>query len=170
MCFEKRVSNFFRLKNQEDWLKHANLRSVATRIIILPLLILAIWSRVWIGWYSVIFLALLVLWSLINPTFFSKYTEVNNWWSKSVLGEYFWANREKIPAPSCHVPVIRILTFLQFAGGVILLVGLYQLDVWLTGIGTIVIYFSKMWFLDRMVWVYEEMRNHPEYKDIQEIN
>jgi len=47
MNIEKQISNLFGLRRQEDWLKHANPWSLVTRFIILPFLILAIWSRVY---------------------------------------------------------------------------------------------------------------------------
>ena len=32
-------------------------------------------------------------------------------------------------------------------------------------LGVVIVYFSKLWFLDRMVWLYEEMKDkEPEYK------
>ncbi|MFW5697755.1 MAG: DUF6653 family protein [Fimbriimonadaceae bacterium] len=31
------------------------------------------------------------------------------------------------------------------------------LQIWPTVLGTVVVYLGKMWFLDRMVWLYEEM-------------
>ena len=164
MNIEKRIANHFGLRTQEDWLKHANPWSVATRFVILPLLILAIWSRIWIGWYSLVFVLLLVVWSLVNPTLFPRCTKIDNWWSKSVLGEYFWSNRDNIPVPEHHYKVIKVLTFLQTVGGIVLTVGLYKLDILLTVIGTVSIYISKLWFLSRMVWIYEDMKSHIEYR------
>jgi len=162
---EKSIADSFRLRTPEDWLKHANPWSLATRIVILPLLILAIWSRIWIGWYSLIFVILIVIWSIINPVIFPKNPKIDNWWSKSVIGEYFWANREDIPISKHHHRIIKILTILQSLGGIILIIGLYKLDIYLTLVGSIIIYFSKLWFLDRMVWIYEEMKEHPKYRE-----
>ncbi len=88
-----------KIKKPEKWLKHANPWSLITRF-----LILAVWSRVWLGWYSLIPIILLIIWTLVNPVIFP--------------------------------------------------------------IGTIFIYLAKMWFLNRMVWVYMEMKHHPEYRQI----
>src|SRR4029453_10046537 len=46
---ERRVASLFGLKG-DSWMRHANPWSVWTRFAVLPLLILAIWSRDWIGW------------------------------------------------------------------------------------------------------------------------
>lgn len=45
---EKRLSKFFGL-NEKTWLNHANSRSVYSRFFIPLLLVIAIWSRKWIG-------------------------------------------------------------------------------------------------------------------------
>ena len=52
------------------WARHANPWSVWTRVPILPLLALAIWSRVWIGAWCWLPLALLIAWILWNPRAF----------------------------------------------------------------------------------------------------
>ncbi|AIY89355.1 Cytochrome c biogenesis factor [Geoglobus acetivorans] len=160
MSMERAIAKRFGLESPEDWMRHANPRSVITRFTTLPLLVLAVWSRVWLGWYSLIFVGVVVAWSMINPTLFAKQTKIDSWWSKCVAGEYFWANRDKFPVADYHYGVIRVLTFLQAAGGVFLIVGMYLLDVWMTIAGVVWVYLSKMWFLDRMVWIYEEMKDH----------
>ena len=52
---------------------------------------------------------------------------------------------------------VFILTILQSIGGILLIISLWKLEINLTIIGTLTIYLSKMWFLDRMVWIYEDM-------------
>ena len=156
MTLEKRISRIFNLDG-DNWLKHANPWSVWTRFATLPLLIVAIWSRVWLGWYSLIPIALIVLWLVINPTLFRKPSNFDNWAAQCVLGERLWTERQARPVPGHHAPMIRILTALQVIGGILLLVGLWRYDVWLTLLGTVIVYFAKMWFLDRMVWIYREM-------------
>jgi hypothetical protein len=39
------------------------------------------------------------------------------------------------------------------------------LAIWPTLLGATVVYLSKLWFIDRMVWLYEDMKNvEPEYR------
>lgn len=38
------------------------------------------------------------------------------------------------------------------------MIGLWKLEIYLTIIGTVTVYMAKMWFLDRMVWVFEDMK------------
>lgn len=161
MTLEKKIAKAFNLQG-ENWLKHANPWSIWTRFATLPFLILAIWSRVWIGWYSLIPILILILWLVINPTLFKKPENLDNWGSKSVLGEKYWSERKQNPVPKHHYTLVLILTVLQTLTGIILMVGLWKLDISLTIMGTISVYLSKMWFLDRMVWIYEDMQTISE--------
>ena len=43
--------------------------------------------------------------------------------------------------------------------------GVTVLAVWPTLLGCALVYLAKLWFLDRMVWLYEDMREAtPEYR------
>ncbi|MCA9374396.1 hypothetical protein KC725_04520 [Candidatus Peregrinibacteria bacterium] len=165
MTLEEKISSAFGL-NDETWLKHANPISVWTRFPILGLLAITIWSRAWIGIYCLVPLAVLILWTAINPKFFTKPESTKNWASKSVLGEKVWTNRKKVPVPSHHKTAINILTLLQALGVIITGFGLYYFDFWQTMTGIFCVYFAKMWFLDRMVWIFEDMKQHDEYKSL----
>ncbi len=159
MSFEKQIAQIFNLKG-DNWLKHANPLSVWTRFATLPFLVLAVWSRVWIGWYCLIPIAILIIWLIINPTLFKKPENFDNWASKSVMGEKYWSERKENKVPKHHNTPILILTILQTIGGIILIIGLWKLEINLTVFGTIIVYLAKMWFLDRMVWVYEDMQKN----------
>jgi len=157
MTLEKRIAKTFNLTG-DSWLKHANPWSIWTRFATLPFLVLAIWSRVWIGWYSLIPITVLVIWLIINPTLFKKPKSLDNWGSKSVLGEKYWAERKTNPVPLHHHSLITVLTLLQTIGGITLMVGLWKLNLSLTIVGSVLVYMAKMWFLDRMVWIFEDMQ------------
>lgn len=165
MTLEKKIGKFFGL-NDDEWLKHANPISVWTRFIILPFLVVSIWSRIWIAWYALIPIAAILFWTYINPKFFKEPKSTNNWGSKAVLGEKIWANRDEIKIPRNHKVIITILTLLQVVGSLFLFVGLYELLFCPTLVGIIIIYLAKMWFLDRMVWIFEDMTGHTEYKKL----
>lgn len=156
MTLEKKIAKTFNLGG-DNWMKHANPWSVWTRFSTLPFLILAIWSRIWFGWYSIIPISILVFWLIINPTLFKRPNNFDNWASKAVFGEKYWSERKQKPVPKKHEIPIMILTILQTIGGLVLVIGLWKLDLSFTINGTIIIYLSKMWFLDRMVWIYEDM-------------
>jgi hypothetical protein len=165
MTSEEKISGIFGLKN-ENWKKHANPASVWTRFIILPFFALAVWSRVWIGWYSLIPLGAIIIWTFINPLFFSEQKSIDSWASKSVIGEMMWAKRNKINVPKHHESIIKMLYIIQASGLIPLVIGLAYLNLSSAIIGIILIYLGKMWFLDRMVWVYEEMKSNNHYKKI----
>ena len=158
MSTEKKIAKVFNLEG-DNWLKHANPWSIWTRFATLPFIVLAIWSRVWIGWYCLIPIVLLVVWLKFNPILFKKPKKFDSWGSKSVLGEKYWAERKSTPISNHHKIMITILTFLQMVGVLVMSFGLWKLNISLTIIGTVIVYFAKMWFLDRMVWIYEGMEN-----------
>lgn len=70
--------------------------------------------------------------------------------------------RGDIPIPQHHLRLISILNVLQTLSVIILAIGLWKLNLYLTIYGMTTIYLSKMWFLDRMVWLYEDTENQTE--------
>ncbi len=156
MNAEKRIAQLFGLQS-ENWNRHANPWSFWTRFATLPFLILAIWSRVWFGWVSLVFIVILLIWLWINPVLFKKQKNIDSWASRAVSGEKYWTERKDNPVPGHHHTAIMVLTLLQSIGGILLGIGLLKLTLHFVVLGTITIYFSKMWFLDRMVWIFEDM-------------
>lgn len=156
MAIEHKIAKVFQLEG-DSWLRHANPWSIGSRFATLPFLILAVWSRVWIGWYSLIPIVLLIIWLLINPTLFKKPKRFDGWAAKAVLGERFWTERSKRPIPKHHIAVVYILTVFQVIGTITLFIGLYYLEIYHTIAGAFLIYTFKIWFLDRMVWIYQDM-------------
>jgi len=143
--------------DDEGWLKHTNPWSVWTRFATLPFIVLAIWSRVWLGWYALVPFGILVVWILINPTFFRVPDTFDNWAAKAVLGERLWTRAKDRPVPAHHKLAVQILNGLQTVSGLVLAYGLWRLDLAFTVAGTGFVYLTKMWFLDRMVWIYHDM-------------
>lgn len=164
MTAEQKIAKFFQMTD-EVWARHANPWSVWTRYSVLPLIIVSIWSRVWISWWCLMPIFLSIIWTWINPRIFPKPTSTNNWASKAVLGERVWLNREKIEVPKHHYPVIRITNLISLAGLPFCIWGLIQFNIWSTILGVILVILAKTWFLDRMVWLYAEMKDAtPEYR------
>jgi len=153
----KKTTEFFGLNN-ETWLQHSNPWSVWTRLFILPLLALAVWSHIWIGIYNLIPIGLLVLWTWINPRFFGKPKSTKHWSSKAVFGERVWLRKKEHNIPKHHIHAARILNIITGAGLPFLVYGLYKLNLWSVILGLVLVILGKMWFLDRMVWLYEDMK------------
>jgi hypothetical protein len=74
-----------------------------------------------------------------------------------VLGERLWLNRRNVPIPSHHRIAPNVLSGIGALGLVPLVYGLWRLDLCATLIGTILVYAGKLWFIDRMVWLYRDM-------------
>lgn len=141
------------------WGRHANPWSVWSRVIILPLLTLAIWSRVWIGWWAILPIILLMVWIWINPRVFKRPKSTDNWSSKAVLGERVWLKRQSTPIPKHHDRAARILSYIPMAGLVPYVHGLIVQSPWEATVGLVLIVIGKLWFLDRMVWLYDDMKD-----------
>jgi hypothetical protein len=147
------------------WERHANPLSVWTRYSVLPILVIAFWSRIWLGWWCIICVAVAMAWVWINPRLFQKPKSTDNWASKAVLGERVWLNRKKVPVPKYHRTLPNILSIIASIGMVLCIYGVVKLQVWPTVFGIALAYLGKSWFLDRMVWLYEDMKEtQPEYK------
>ena len=154
----QKIADFFHMTD-EVWARHANPWSVWTRYVSLPLLILAIWSRIWLGWIAIIPVLVVLIWIWLNPRIFPKPQSTKNWTSKAVLGERVWLNREQVPIPEHHNPVILFTNIVNFIGFFICLWGLVNLKIYPTLLGLSWVILGKTWFLDRMVWLYEEMKD-----------
>ncbi|MGS4947795.1 DUF6653 family protein [Meridianimarinicoccus sp. RP-17] len=94
----------------EAWARHAHPVSVWTRVLFgLPLLILAGWSRVWIGpwWTAALAAAVFFIW--INPLMTPVPRSTDNWRSKSTIGERLWLRMNRDEVPRRHRTVPRVL-------------------------------------------------------------
>jgi len=164
MNFEQRLA---RLLHMDDatWARHANPWSVFTRATVFPVLILAIWSRVWLGGWSLGLVAIAIAWTWLNPRLFSRPQSTRNWASKSVLGERVWLNRSVVPVPDHHRRFPTLLNAIAAIGTLFILWGVIALAIWPTVLGLALTYLGKFWFLDRMVWLYTDMQDaDPAYR------
>jgi len=149
----------------EIWARHANPWSGWTRVPVLPVLALAVWSRAWFGWASLAILAVLLVWIWINPRVFPKPKSTDNWMSRGVLGERVWLNRKAVPIPAHHARWAILLSVVSGIGIFPLAWGLWQFEIWPVLLGLTLSMGGKLWFLDRMVWLYADMaEQHPEYR------
>ncbi len=142
--------------NEETWERHANPWSVYTRIPGLALLTLAIWSRAFLGWWSLVPMTLVLAWIWINPRAFPPPRNTRNWASEATFGERIWLRRKEQPIPSEHQRAAAILTFVAGLGIPFLVWGIWTFALWPTAFGLLVTYTGKLWFLDRMVWLYRD--------------
>lgn len=164
---ERRVAKLFGLEG-EHWARHANPISVWTRFAVLPLLAVAVWSRVWIGWWSVLAVALTVVFMVVNPLLFPPPRSTRNWASKGVFGERIWTDRDhvRLPARFADSRVPSVTYGVQVVGLAMLTWGLVELDLVATVAGVVIVQTAKAWFIDRMVLLYDDMAaREPAYAE-----
>ena len=90
-----RVARTFGMTD-EAWRRHANPWSVWTRFAAIPLMLLAVWSRTWIGWWSLLAVGVVVVWLFVNPRAFPPVREPRSWAARGVYGERAWVQNRAI--------------------------------------------------------------------------
>lgn len=165
MTLERKIAKLFNLTD-ENWMKHANPISVWSRYSVLPFILFSFWSRIWIGWWCLVPMVLSLLWLFFNPILFNKPKSTRNWASKAVLGERVYLNRDKIAIPQHHItPLINLLNIISSTGLILAIWSVIYYSIWGAVFGVTLTYIGKSWFLDRMVWLYEDMKDdNAEYK------
>lgn len=142
--------------DDETWARHSNPLSGWSRVSCLPLLALAIWSRVWFGWHALWFVGLVFIWIWLNPRLFKPPETQDAWMTQGVLGERIWLSRASQPIPLHHEKVSRLLNIASGLSVLVLGFGLWKLDLGFTLAGLLTSMGAKLWFLDRMVWLKRE--------------
>lgn len=142
--------------DKKTWKRHANPLSGWSRITKLPLLCVAIWSRVWLGLWSMVPVTVVLIWTWANPRLFSPPKDNAAWMTRAVLGERLsLANLERQVA-NHHKKVARLLAIASGLGCVLIAVALWMLCLEALISGLILAMGAKLWFLDRMVWLFED--------------
>jgi hypothetical protein len=140
--------------NDEMWKRHANPWSVWTRFAAIPAFILAVWSRIWLGWWSLIPISVVIGWLYLNVFIFSPIAIPRSWASKGIYGEKLWlSKRTKIPKH--YADVQRWLIILGIVGMLMVVWGLFQLHAWISLLGAVVLIFAQLWRIDRFSTLYE---------------
>ena len=57
----------------------------------------------------------------------------------------------------------NILNIVSGIGFLFVVLGTYRLEIWPLLFGGALQFCGKLWFVDRMVWLYEDMKHLPEY-------
>jgi hypothetical protein len=156
---EHRVAKLFGLEG-EGWMRHSNPISVWTRFAVLPLLTLSVWSRDWIGWWCLVPVALSLIFMVVNPLLFPVPRSTRNWASKGVFGERIWAERNRVTLPdqfaTSRVPTVA--PAFQLVGVAVLGWGLVDLDPLVTVAGMLIVQVAKIWYIDRMALLFDDMK------------
>ena len=149
------------------WRRHASPWSVWTRVVTgLPVLLGSIWSVGVVGWQGLLLVAVAACWLWLNPRIFPIPQNTNNWASKVTFGERIWLNRRTVPIPVHHARWTMTLAIFAGIGFIVAVLGATYNDLLFTLCGGISSWFGKMWFCDRMVWLYADMQHaRPESSD-----
>lgn len=137
------------------WARHANPWSGATRFTVLPLVALAVWSRVRIGGWALVAVAAALTWAWWSPRAFAPVRDARPWMTRAVLGErVFLSNRDAVP--SGHRRAALLLAAASVPGILLMAGGLWAL--WWEGavFGVVLAMLPKAWFCDRMVWLHDD--------------
>ncbi|MAZ15645.1 MAG: hypothetical protein CL535_04855 [Ahrensia sp.] len=144
--------------DETTWDRHANPWSVYTRVPLMMVLAFAIWSRVWIGWWALLPVGLAIVWTFLNPRAFPPPASIDNWASKVTLGERLWLNRRARPIPRHHASWALGLSTASAVALLPMVYGLAVLEPFSAFLGALLASVLKLWFCDRMVWLYDDMQ------------
>jgi len=147
------VGKAFRM-DDEAWRRHANPWSVWTRFAAIPAMLLAIWSRVWIGWWCLLPIAVVIVWLIINPRAFPPVDSPRGWTERGIYGERTWLQHRDVVPPD-HRAVLRLLVAAGSVGFALIIWGLVALLVWPTVFGATLVVGAQLWRIDRFGWLWE---------------
>jgi hypothetical protein len=74
-----------------------------------------------------------------------------------VLGEIYWGNRKEVPVPPRHRVAPQVLAALSAAGVPFIARGLAVRNGWMVLFGLAVQEAGKIWFIDRMAILYDDV-------------
>ena len=156
MTIERRIANLAGLNN-EAWDKHSSGLSVWTRFSGPVLLITALWSRLWLGWWALLALGLVIVWIALNPHIFPRAKDRSGYTVRGAWGERIWMHRDVLEVPAKHKGLPHFLSVVNSLGFAAALYGAVLYDPWTAALGLSTHYLGKAWFIDRMVWLTDDM-------------
>lgn len=139
--------------DDESWRRHANPWSVWTRFAAIPVGVAAGWSRVWVGWWFLVPLALVVMWLFLNTRVFAAVAD-EGWAARGIFGERLWLEHPE-SMPATHRLVLRLLMVAGLLGGVVMIYGVVVLSVWPAASGMAILIMGQVWRIDRMGLLYD---------------
>jgi len=151
------------------WRKYTTPCSIWIRFLILPMLIISMWSRVWIEHWSLALILLTFIWIWFNPRILPKQKSKNLWAMQAILGERIWLNRHRQLIPEQHFFVITALQIMVIISFLTCIAGIVILNLSLTFFGLTITYICMCWFLDRMVWLYKDDKLQREKNKIKTL-
>ncbi|MCP2245841.1 DUF6653 family protein [Lentzea aerocolonigenes] len=149
------VARAFRM-DDEAWRRHANPWSVWTRFAAIPAMLLAIWSRTWIGAWCLVPIFVVVVWLWLNVKVFPPVSAPRSWTERGIYGERAWLEK-RVAIPPDHRAVLRLLVAAGSVGFALIIWGLVALQVWPTVFGATLVVGAQLWRIDRFGWLWERV-------------
>ena len=85
-----------------------------------------------------------------------------------MLGERAFMQERKDPTndlPAHHFIEANITTAIAGNGSIILIYGLAVLQIWPTLLGGAIAFVGKIWHVDHMVWLFDDMKEQVPFRD-----
>jgi hypothetical protein len=162
--FFQSTAALFRM-DEAAWERHANPWSVWTRIATWPFVMLVLWSFHWWGAWSLLPLAVLAGWLWLNPRAFPPPASTKTWAARAVMGERVYILNDLHPIPVYHRNAATLLSVGSAVGALLMGAGLLAAEPTAYLVGGLAVFLCKLWFIDRMVWLYDDMsRDVPAYR------
>jgi hypothetical protein len=133
--------------SERTWSRHSNPWSGWTRAATFPFLFVPPWTRRW--WL----IAPLAGWLWLNPRLFEPPSDDHAWMTRGVLGEKLWTEE----GPRLGLPML-----LAVVSGTVDAVALgqaYRRRPWPLATFALAGWVLKLWFIDRMVVLYDARRS-----------
>ncbi|WP_371682970.1 DUF6653 family protein [Kiloniella sp. EL199] len=154
------MRNIFKM-SQNTWEHHSHPMSGWSRLVTGWLMFPAIWSHEAWGWPIAGFLLFLfAFWMYLNPRIFPKPRHTDFWASQVTFGERVWLKEvpfdgldELLDMHRSQTRALGILAGFGFLGGIITA---YLNLFWPTMFFGFAMIIGKMWFCDRMVWLFND--------------
>lgn len=145
-----------------SWARHANPKSVYSRMVGGTFVFLSFWSAFWIDWLAVIPIALALLWIVVNPRLFAPPPTTQAWATRAVLGERVFMERKRVPIPVEHERAAWITSSISVLFVGLTAYGFIDRNFWTAAIAWHAATVAKIWFCDRMAWLWDDMSDTNE--------
>lgn len=148
----------------QSWARHANPKSGYTRFAGSVPTFFAIYSIHGIGWWAIVPILIVAVWTFVNPRLFAPPDSTDSWAARGVLGERAYLNRKTVPVPDEHVRFANLTTVCAMIFMAIAIYGFVATNFWAAFSGFFAAVLAKTWFVDRMAWLWDGIKDgHPVY-------